>query len=69
MRYYKINGAPFFSLYDLKQMWVCWNYNLTVIQDNLEYLRTKTKAAGFPDLHLNFIDFGVRPIPNYLQGK
>jgi len=66
-QYYKINGQPFFSLYELQQMWLCWGQNITVVQENLEYFRAMTKKAGFPDLHLNFIDFGVRPLPNYVE--
>ena len=41
----------------------------TLVQENLAYLRAMTVKAGFPGLHLNFIDYGVRPLPNYLEGR
>ncbi len=57
--YWKINDAPYFSIYDLNQFAASFgSYEAT--KRAIERFREKTKAAGFPDLHLNAV-YWMRP--------
>ncbi len=52
--YWLIDGAPYFSVYDLETLIKgLGGYEET--RNALHDFRAKTKAAGFPDLHLNVI--------------
>lgn len=56
--YYKVNGAPYFSFFEPNQL--LRNFGgpfklATGVKRRLDRFRAKTKAAGFPDLHLNCI--------------
>lgn len=56
--YWKINGAPYFSFYEMQTL-VKGLGGIKQTQDALESFRARTKAAGFPDLHLNAVDWGI----------
>ena len=60
--YWKINGCPYFSIYELhrfiKSMGSLFRAKLA-----LDAFRGKVKKAGFPDLHLNAVLFGVQILP------
>lgn len=60
--YWKIDGAPYFSIYDLPEM-VKSLGGFDGLKDALSWFRSETRAAGFPDLHLNqvFWNQGVLP--------
>jgi hypothetical protein len=52
--YWLIDGCPYFSIYDLDTL-VKGLGDLEKVKQALDDFRAKTKAAGFPDLHLNVI--------------
>lgn len=54
--YWCIDGAPYFSFFDLNKFFDGWK-DADEIKTSLDYLRIRTKAAGFPDLHLNAVVF------------
>ena len=56
--YWKINGAPYFSIYELNTLERGLG-GRAALQDALRHFREKTKAAGFPDLHLNAVAWGL----------
>ncbi len=60
--YLKVAGAPFFSLYELGTF-VRGLGGLKEAREALESFRARTRAAGFPDLHLNAIVWGVSVLP------
>jgi len=51
--YWKINGCPYFSIYQFNTLLQTFNYDTTSAVAALQRFRTKVKAAGFPDLHLD----------------
>lgn len=61
--YYRINGAPYFSIFLLKQL-VDRMGGLAVAGAAFRRFRDKTRAAGFPDLHLNAMTTDLAGIPN-----
>jgi hypothetical protein len=52
--YYRIDGAPYFSIYMLKQM-VERMGGMEIARVALDRFRQRTRNAGFPDLHLNTV--------------
>ncbi len=52
--YWKLDGCPYFSVYDLHRFGDL---------SRLELFRQKTRAAGFPDLHLNMVYWGKPILP------
>lgn len=60
--YWKIQGAPYFSIYDLPEM-VKSLGGFDGLRDALTWFRSETRSAGFPDLHLNqvFWNQGILP--------
>lgn len=58
--YYKIDGAPVFSIYELGTF-VNGLGGMENAKAGLDSFRAKVKAAGFPDLHLNCILWGNIP--------
>jgi hypothetical protein len=62
--YYKINGEPVFSLYELSTF-IKGIGGTEKAKDALDYFRKKTKEAGFPGLHLQAILWGA--IPSTIQ--
>jgi hypothetical protein len=57
--YWKINGFPYFSIYQINTFIETYGNNYTKAAAAIELFRTKVKAAGFPDLHLNGVLFGL----------
>jgi hypothetical protein len=60
--YWKIEGAPFFSFYDLPSLVRSFG-DLAGARQALALFREKTRAAGFPDLHLNQVLWNLRILP------
>ena len=60
--YWKIAGAPYFSVYELFRL-VEGLGGVAKTRDALDAFRKKTRAAGFPDLHLNAVTWGVKILP------
>lgn len=60
--YLKIEGAPFFSIYELGTF-IAGLGGLEAAKAALADFRAKTRAAGFPDLHLNGITRGFQMLP------
>ncbi len=60
--YWTLQGAPYFSIYDLPALVRCLG-GFEATREALAWFRATTKAAGFPDLHLNqvFWSQGVLP--------
>ena len=61
--YLKLDGAPYFSIYELGTF-VAGLGGLDRAREALEAFRARTRAAGFPDLHLNFIVWGLTVLPS-----
>lgn len=60
--YYTIDGCPYFSVYELFRLVQSFGgINETLAA--LERFREKTRAAGFPDLHLNAVIWGLQILP------
>lgn len=61
--YWKIDGCPYFSIYELYKFVESMG-GKEKAKAALELFRNKTKKAGFKDLHLNAIVWGVKILPN-----
>ncbi|MEO6906684.1 MAG: glycoside hydrolase family 99-like domain-containing protein, partial [Abditibacteriaceae bacterium] len=61
--YWKLDGCPYFSVYELMTL-VDGLGGIEPAREALEQFRAKTKRAGFPDLHLNAVVWGVQILPN-----
>lgn len=66
--YWKIDGCPYFSIYEL-YMFIESMGGKEKAKEALELFRNKTKKAGFKDLHLNAIVWGVKILPNEKELK
>ncbi len=51
--YWKIDGCPYFSIYQFTTFLKVFDNNASMAYTALEHFRDKVKAAGFPDLHLD----------------
>ncbi|CZR68676.1 uncharacterized protein PAC_18575 [Phialocephala subalpina] len=60
--YLKIDGCPYFSIYELYRFVLGMGGSNQAAQE-LQKFRAKVKAAGFPDLHLNAVTWGVQLLP------
>jgi len=60
--YWKIDGRPYFSVYDLTALMKGFG-SVPATRAALDSFRAKTKAAGFPDLHLNAVVWGRTILP------
>ncbi len=60
--HWTIDGAPYFSVYELFRL-IEGLGGVEQTHAALEDFRRKTKAAGFPDLHLNAVVWGVQLLP------
>lgn len=60
--YLRIDGAPYFSIYDIATL-IDGLGGVRETHVALERFRAKTKAAGFPDLHLNFVVWSFNVLP------
>ena len=60
--YYTIDGAPYFSIYELSLLAASFG-SADETRRALAEFRTEVKNAGFPDLHLNAIIWGEPILP------
>ena len=58
--YWKIDGAPYFSIYEFDTFLEIFDNDYNRAAEAIERFRTKVKAAGFPDLHLNGVLWGLK---------
>ena len=66
--YWKIDGCPYFSIYDLRRL-ISGLGDLAATRVALDGFRARVKAAGFPDLHINVVDFGWPQILDRIKGQ
>ena len=64
--YFTVEGEPYFSIYELKHM-IDRMGGVEVAKAALARFRQKTRSAGFPDLHLNAVAWGVSEIADVKQ--
>lgn len=57
--YWKIGGCPYVSIYQIKTFLETFGGDRVKAAAALTRFREKVKAAGFPDLHLNAVLFGL----------
>ena len=57
--YWKIDGCPYFSIYQFNTFLQTFNNDTTAAIAALQRFRNKVKAAGFPDLHLDASLYGL----------
>jgi len=60
--YWKIDGCPYFSIYELYKL-VQGLGGIDATRRALDRFREKTRAAGFADLHLNAVVWGIQILP------
>ena len=60
--YWLVEGCPYFSFYDLSKLMAGFA-SMKEARAALERFREKTRAAGFPDLHLNAVVWGNAVMP------
>lgn len=60
--HWKIDGRPYFSIYDLSTFLRNFG-SLEATVQAIAAFRAKTRAAGFPDLHLNAVVWGQQILP------
>lgn len=60
--YWTLEGRPYFSVYELHTLIKGFG-GIPATAEALRRFREKTRAAGFPDLHLNAVLAGVRILP------
>ena len=60
--YLKIDGCPYFSIYELMTLMQSLG-GAQATREALNSFRERTKRAGFPDLHLNAVVWGVQILP------
>jgi hypothetical protein len=58
----RIDGCPYFSIYEIGRF-ISGLGGLDQALAALESFRAKTRAAGFPDLHLNIVVWGFAVLP------
>lgn len=61
--YLKIDDCPYFSIYEMYRL-INGLGGIAETQQAIASFRAKTKAAGFPDLHLNAVVWGVQVLPS-----
>ncbi|MDH7569492.1 MAG: glycoside hydrolase family 99-like domain-containing protein [Armatimonadota bacterium] len=60
--HFTVAGAPYFSIYDLTRFVASFG-SVGAARAAVERFREKTRAAGFPDLHLNAVVWGRTLLP------
>lgn len=60
--YWKIDGAPYYSVYDLHAL-IAGLGGVEAARDALAHFRERTRAAGFPGLHLNQVLWNMGILP------
>ncbi len=58
--YWKIDGCPYFSIYQMNSFLETYGNDYNKVAEAIEEFRAKVKAAGFPDLHLNGVLWGLK---------
>lgn len=58
--YWKIDGCPYFSIYQFHSFLETYGNDYTKAAEAIKLFRSKVKAAGFPDLHLNGVLWGLK---------
>ena len=66
--YWKIDGCPYLSIYELYRL-VQGLGGIDQTAAALQLFRAKTKAAGFPNLHLNAVTWGIQMLPGEKRVK
>ena len=66
--YWKIDGKPYFSFYELDRL-IGGLGSLKETRAAIDGFRARTAAAGFPGLHLNFVDFSFEQSLNLVRGQ
>jgi len=64
--YLTLEGAPYFSIYELGTF-IQGLGGLELAREALEHFRARVLAAGFPDLHLNAVVWGVSVLPSEVR--
>ena len=57
--YWLVDGCPYFSIYEVNTFLKTFGGDWTAAGAAIERFREKVKAAGFPDLHLNGVLYGM----------
>ena len=60
--YWRIDEKPYFSIYELSRLLESFG-SIQATRAALDQFRAKTKAAGFPGLHLNAVVWGTPVLP------
>ena len=60
--HFAIEGCPYFSIYELSKLMQSFG-SVEATRQALDDFRAKTRAAGFPDLHLNAVVWGQPILP------
>jgi hypothetical protein len=66
--YWLVDGSPYFSVYDLNKLLESFG-SIDAAVDGLKRFQKKTRAAGFPDLHLNLVFTGNPVLPGEKTAK
>ena len=61
--YWKIDGRPYFSIYELFRLIEGFDGSIDRTATALARFREKVRDAGFPDLHLNAVVWGIQLLP------
>jgi len=56
--YFKINGEPVFSIFSVGKLLESFDNNIEETRKALDYFREEVKKAGFPGLHIQWIQGG-----------
>ena len=64
--YFTVDGAPYFSIYELKNL-IDRMGGVEIAKAAFTRFRDKTRSAGFPDLHLNAVAWGLTGLPHLRQ--
>ena len=58
--YWLIDGCPYFSIYQMNSFLETFGNDYGKAAEAMKQFRKKVKAAGFPDLHLNAVLWGIK---------
>ena len=61
--YFLVEGSPYFSIYELKNL-IDRMGGIEIASSAFRRFQEKTRAAGFRDLHLNAVAWGLEGIPD-----
>jgi hypothetical protein len=64
--YLTIDSAPYFSIYEMGTL-IRGLGGLDATREALDSFRARTRVAGFPDLHLNAVVWGVTVLPSEVK--